>query len=629
MPKIRRLYEDDLSGFTPVNISNEQGVTFGERLTLKNLAADPEAAKNYLSGLGYEVRKLGEGFNFAVRKGTAGPWKVVDPAGFDFEDFSDLIGDAIFGVGGTALAAVGSVLGPLGTVAGAAVGSAATEAGRIALGKMAGINQDIKAKNLVAAGAAGAVGAVAVPVVSGLFRGVSRAARFAGREGVLPIMTRIGKVKRSAAVPATSIQMARTKIPGSGPIDSPAESVNAFLKVIRGERVGRNRFEGGVMSAPLPETAAINNVLDDLTLQDVTVNLRPHIQPILDLIPKKVVKAGKMGAGFAPSRAAATTASVRTEGGALEALTKSSIEGDAEAFIGNLNTILRMAKATDRNVPIKLANDIKSHVQEFIARSGGYSAQSERGLDALVDHIRDFAKGARAAINDAAVGAGRPEFTLLTDAAFKKTNLRAALSRQLGLDSFNDSVIKNKTATFLDQLYGPRGGWVNALGDIETNFGLPPGTLVTSAEQFAEKGHESIAGRFLISKAIGFQGQPELVAPFTAGGNLLGPSILGGVLGGPVGAVQGAGVGLVLGSPRVQLAMTRAGLRAGQVLTGFERGMTALRMSPEIRAASALGYVAAIDAARPLMEQSFNGPVAGAGTARSGQRRRRVVLTGQ
>ena len=64
----RKLYESELASLgaelpSPLNENvreafvDEMGVTLGQRLLLKNFAQDNEAAKKYLSALGYEVRE--------------------------------------------------------------------------------------------------------------------------------------------------------------------------------------------------------------------------------------------------------------------------------------------------------------------------------------------------------------------------------------------------------------------------------------------------------------------------------------------------------------------------------------------------------------------------------------------
>jgi hypothetical protein len=127
----------------PINES-EQGVGLGERLLLKNLAANPDNAVRWLRGKGYEayVYQPGQGgtepttgvlpdmkMRIAVKKPEWDHFKVVDPAGFDAQDLSDLFGDLVFGGATQALVGLGMAGGALagapGGPAGAAAGGAA------------------------------------------------------------------------------------------------------------------------------------------------------------------------------------------------------------------------------------------------------------------------------------------------------------------------------------------------------------------------------------------------------------------------------------------------------------------------------------------------------------------------
>lgn len=152
-----------LDNAQPVNVlDDQQGVTLGQRFVVKNLTRDPDAAKAYLQHIGYDVRPYGGGFNFAVRKqGSTDPWKVVDPKGFDWQDILDFSSDAAQ-VGaniGAGIAAAPSIAatGPLGEAAVMGGTNAAFEAGRQALGSMAGVPDNMNGGDIALQGAVGAV----------------------------------------------------------------------------------------------------------------------------------------------------------------------------------------------------------------------------------------------------------------------------------------------------------------------------------------------------------------------------------------------------------------------------------------------------------------------------------------
>ncbi len=82
---IRDATKDDLLDMQPV-VSQTSGINAYERFNLEVLANDPEAAKLWLRGRGYQVMQHGKGFNFAVRRSSEDPWQVTDPEGLDMGD---------------------------------------------------------------------------------------------------------------------------------------------------------------------------------------------------------------------------------------------------------------------------------------------------------------------------------------------------------------------------------------------------------------------------------------------------------------------------------------------------------------------------------------------------------------
>lgn len=158
-------WEKDWGPVEPTEkVVDVQKITRGERAALKNLISNsPELQEEYLKRRGYELKTVdGElpSGELKVRKPGEVEWGVVDPAGFDLQDVTDVAGDVIEGLLVAAGVGAGTAAGGVpGAVAGGVAASTAAEAGRQSLAQLLGVVQPGKG-DLSELGAAGAKGAI-------------------------------------------------------------------------------------------------------------------------------------------------------------------------------------------------------------------------------------------------------------------------------------------------------------------------------------------------------------------------------------------------------------------------------------------------------------------------------------
>ena len=146
-----------------------------ERFTLKNFARSPAQAHQFLVGRGYDVLKLGDGLNFAVRKGEGNPWRTVDPSAGGlkefFRDITDLASDV-----GAGLAFAGGVAagGGVASVASGAAVAGGFELARQGAGAALGVEDNFGALEV---GLQAGLGGVSGPILSGAGKLASGAGR--------------------------------------------------------------------------------------------------------------------------------------------------------------------------------------------------------------------------------------------------------------------------------------------------------------------------------------------------------------------------------------------------------------------------------------------------------------------
>lgn len=299
----------------------EQGVSFGERFTLKNVA-NPENVVQHLQDWGYEVKPYGNHptkMQYAVRpKGTNGVWRPLDPEGFDWQDMTDLIGEIPGFVGATAGAIAAA---PVATAAGLAsggpgalavesaavgLGSAAGEAVRQGTGIISGVEPKMSPGQIGIAGGAGA----AVPVLSKLVAPLTRAA---GR----PLAYGFEKIGGGVRMAALRMMGARS-IEGMDVRTADKIIMNAGRKPVANfadlAKAVQTKVQG-LLKADWPEAAHMNDMLS--AARDAGAKI--DFNPILEGIENAAGAVERRAAGAARPIVAEGEALAAREGGGLRA----------------------------------------------------------------------------------------------------------------------------------------------------------------------------------------------------------------------------------------------------------------------------------------------------------------------
>lgn len=171
---------------------------------------DPETGKRYLEQQGFEAQRHGEGFNYSVRKPGEQEWRQFDPAGFDWEDLTDISGDVLSLAGMTIGAGAGAGGGLLGLAAGGAAGAAGAQAIRGGLGEEFGLRPT----------AGETVGAVSEEALIGGMFGPLGAPGKALRPAISALEKGAGKyvqmMRPGVWEPATAFEVAKGMFRGSG-----------------------------------------------------------------------------------------------------------------------------------------------------------------------------------------------------------------------------------------------------------------------------------------------------------------------------------------------------------------------------------------------------------------------------
>lgn len=514
---IRVLSQEESENYTPLHVTNEQGVSNLERFVVKNLAANPEKAKDYLKSIGYEVRPYGSGFNFAVRKPGSPEWKVVDPSGMDSQDIFDLVGDLASGflVGGATLSGLG-----WGSLATGAAAGAGVEALREGLGSLAGVPNNFSGSDIALQGAAGAAGPALGIAGRTLEKASSPAVSATGRF----LRTLGAKAAGIKDTPNLSGEAALGLRAAAGRASSKVESMGAAARSYRKavEKIAVEQF---------PETGKVGQMLTDAGAQGKTVDLSHVMERLLD----------HTGAGV-------------TDEARAKIARESSIPGAMDSLIDRLKGRFLGPRRWDALTPAEAA-EVKGILQNEAARKGAFT-QGEKTLTSSAEYrsiVGRASREARTALTQA-MGGPNSDFASTMRIVERKAkslkNLKASITAKTG--SASDA----KAEQFLKGVFGssPEAS-INALRNAEHLFGV---NLLDRPKTAAA------AARF------GSHGKVNLVPRFTATGNIFGTSLLGGAVmtGHPLAAAAGA----ALVSPRTVVGATRLGQKyVGPALEGAGR----------------------------------------------------------
>jgi hypothetical protein len=606
---VRFLTPAEVPDLTPVNVQEEQGVSGFERFVVKNLTSSPESARAFLEKRGYQTRKWGDGWNFAVRKRDGDPWKVVDPRGLDAWDITDLIGDVGVGLlsGATATlgAGAGAAAGPggfvAGGVAGGTAGGALGETARQGLGKLAGVPDNVDPSQIAMSGAIGG----AFPAMGGLLgatgRGLARATNSSFGEAVGEQLSNLGAMVAGTGslgntmsrgeVLASRARIPQEKLPS---VEGVAKRLNSVVNRLwnkgqahiteldQAEKMAQLAHEQGVR---VDARAAIEN-LDRFTPKPGAPKPVTTIKQAATTTTARTTKAVEGVSGGTVERRGLRTNLLEEPPTPTEFASKveetRSIRGDAAASTTTTRDVTTARTTLEsEDVLAKEAAELAisepslpKTIQGVVGRiktligDEDLSALSPVTATKIKRQLQKigFSKGAfeNEPIGDA--------FTRLIATA--SHDLRTATERAMedaGFGSYSKLMeIGSTRFGYLKDMYevagrdpdqalkyvqGVYGGnfRLQTLRDFEKNMGIPANGLSKAIEQ-ARIGE--------VAFGPGRRGKAPLLPRFTAVGTLFGAGLAANQLGIDIGPMTPL-IGVALASPRSILALTRLGQKFG------------------------------------------------------------------
>jgi hypothetical protein len=611
-------------------VQQTQGVSGSRRRVFKNLTNNPEEAREYLEQEGYETRRLPEeagAWNFAVRKKGRSdqPWQVVDPDGMDAGDFFDLLGDIGLGVVSTAGAAVGSLLGPVGTALGAGAGGAGGEYVRQALGQAAGVPQDI---NLGKVALEGGLSAASVPAAALAGMGIRGAGRAAGKlvrvgdKLTNAITARMANVRNSARRSAEEINTDRALMAGYGQVAGAGENapklidtLDELLEAQQGTGIGRLTF---------PARQKEQAMLIGAQMAGTKINLRSSVEAITDTTRMKptgqtaqittiLKKVKPKGGGRSRMQPIQEDVALKEGGADLQR------EGITRFQLGKKGRMFRRLekrRTTVRTLPMSvegkrfmddlqrmLGNRPSSSVDPMIADDIlNHAAKRLMNPETSVSFaatLEEFIKRTEASIVRDMSGA-------VPDFAMNHGQLHGLVRKLNSLRKYTrpgaDRAVRHDGAVkFLEDLGTDRKmEYLSYMHDLEQEFGFEPGLLT------------DLVHKTTVSRSFGHRGAAQTLGPMTTTGQFRGAALLGGggalggfAAGGPMGALVGGAAGTLLGvtagTPSVMLATRRASLKVGSILHPAMQKLTTIGGAHRLALPSGALRVAA----RPVVQSAI------------------------
>lgn len=615
-------------------VQDEQGVSGTERMSFKALYNNPEEARRYLEGIGYETRRLPEEageWNFAVRKSDRDPWRLIDPTGPDVMDIFDFVGDAMIGATTLAGGVLGSLVPGPGTLLGAGAGAAVGEAGREALGGLlqagAGV-ADPQQIDPLSVGLEGAFGAVSGPIadvstklIGRMLRGTARgserlAAAFTSRMvGVRNSRTSsAGELMIRKAKRVIAGEKATARVPGAG--EHAKGFVGLMDDLVRAQRGAEQRMTMPLRKLQLQQLKAVgtgthNGVRAGVDIRASLNRLRKMVTTTSETVTEEAGKGGKFGPRQTvrgtkttvdnAARSTEETFIPRGKGGRMQkplrkrvtrttTSTKLPLPDAVKKFLAHVDRRLAAAKANSSFVAPDVVDDIIEEMVQHI--------ENPRISGATLDGFTEAAEILERDLLQTMDDAGMPHFIRYYD-ELQSLRRKMARIRFRTLPGKNPAARRDATAKFLEAIDADSKMDYRAyLSDIEKQFGFDQDFLT------------SIADEVELSRSFPFRGGAELIGPLTAGGTLRGPALGAGLglgtgllLGGPQMGALGAAAGAAIGSPPIQTHAMATVLRLGSVLTGAERRLTSLAAQPSVRFSAPLAaQIAARHIASPVAD---------------------------
>lgn len=595
-----------LQDMTPVGVlETEAGTSFGERFTVKNWAANPKKAREYLRGLGYDVRPWNNGF--VVRKDLDDPWRPVDPSGgadFGF-DILDLVGDAMVGVigglGTVAGAAVGSAPG---AVAGGLAGGAAGEALRQGIGSAAGIPNNQDTMQVGVSGALNAALPLAGRALGGVARGTASALSSAAPGSgqlALEMGARVAGIKgfNSAGIPA--YQVLKEFATAAGEFSKRTGRPVSEFRTPAFESVAKvfQKFVHNATEEIIPENRMAETMIGQARESGMKVNMQTAVAELREFLQvaraaEKNISFKKLAGMSAQQRARAglfrdVDVGARTPFG-LGAGKKSTADRlSADDSLTDLieRAITRMNEftfsdrplGTFRSLDVDQALKLKKLLQGVADDANAFAETGGGPVQSSFAAIMKRASGSvRESLEKHMEAGGFTEYTgLMRTVGFKMGRLRQFQRLLKGTPRVSEA---EQAENFVRTFYGRgRGTSLEALRDLERYFGNKG--LVESAEaEFGEQmGLEQAIRLAAVGSRIGPQGAAGMMPRIAATGQIIGTGLLGGGAafgaGFPLGAgaAAGAALGAYLASPRNVIRITAQGIRmAPRIAEGLQKG---------------------------------------------------------
>lgn len=487
------------------------GVSGWERFVVHNLTKNPDAAEAYLKKIGYQVKRYGNGWDIAVRREPGEMWKPVDPEGLDAQDFFDFIGELAVGAAQTAGAVKGALLGAPtvvgaipGAVAGGAVGGALGEAGREALGSLAGVPDNIGGAEIATSGAVGAAFPAAGAALKPVLKGAGNVA--------LSTVAKVAGVQGTAAMPASEA-LKRVASQKLGSLTDRSAAAKVFVTMVR-----------NATTSNIKQAQKANGLLDTLP------NARVDWSDIEDgLIRHTLRQPGKPAFGV---KAMSGAAPGKAPEEALRAAREAALPNNVDAVMERISGM--MGNHTWDDMPVALANQVKQVLQE----ESKFTLASPAGKQ-FRNLMRTTSRDMRLRLEKAVTAAGHPEYV---------RDMRLAHTGIKYVEQFKKAITTPEKAEAF----------------ITSTMGNSPSARRKAVKSF---------GRFFGVDPLDAMRQSQAREAVGVGGRgSLAPRSLFGI-GLPMGAAYAAGAGqpllagalLVGSSPRVQVALARSAVLAGQI----------------------------------------------------------------
>jgi len=575
----RKLSIAEIENVTPAVVQNEmpdEPEALFLRWTVKNLITTPERARLFLRAKDYHVRPYGSGFNFALQKvkrdqdGNVLPpnpeaWRTLDPDSWDdlLYDFTDIFSEIAVGA---ATVAGGAFGGPLG----AAGAAGAAELLRQGAGTLAGAEDNF---DPLGAGVTAGLSGVAGPVGGALSRfggaaigqvvgkgrdlGLSLGAKIASFRSTPGLLAAEALSERAATMSA------RLTLPSAAPnLTGQVLQKGELPEAMHLVHILRARLDA-IAQTGFPELKTTGLMRD--AARNVTVPIKKAVYRLIRTQPLLTVDdaADAHGAHLLRERMM----------NVLGIPARQVVRVPGAGFASTPRTILRKMSPGERLKALKAAkptipqmHTILSHLDDYVAKRGGYDATKKFRADLFTRRVKNAATELREQI---ASTLGQPYRDLNSLASVK------IATRNSMRDLVGEGVAGSEA--FLQNIF--KAGKSEAR-DLVTRFDALFGTDFMPYIRLAGVGQQTFSratGRELFPRLTAV-GQPLGVNLFSTGALAASASL---------GGYSGAAAGVALASPLGIVSLTRLAQGAFRGGEALGRGVGALAPRGSVRAGAA------------------------------------------